>query len=263
MKNRDISISTSFNYELPIEEQLFHISEAGFSFVSLGEKEAHSGYGDVNARKRLKGLLDQYHLKIDTIHGPRLDHPDSLNKVMHACEAAEDLNVPVVVLHASCFEFEEGELAARLERLLEQCAELDALAGRFSVRFALENLFPGAPMELIKQAVLRADSPNIGFCYDSSHDQIGGPKSFDLLDDMKDRLFAVHISDRVREFVDHVIPWEGFIDWEGLCAVLRKTNFSSPLLLEVMTANSAAKETEAFLRLAYERACKLLRLLAE
>lgn len=77
------------------------------------------------------------------------------------------------------------------------------------------------------------------------------------LHDMKDHLFAVHLSDRIKEFVDHVIPSEGFVEWYDLCRMLKESNMSFPLLLEVMTTHSSEKEPEKFLKLAYEQGCML------
>lgn len=116
----------------------------------------------------------------------------------------------------------------------------------------LENLVPGPPTEMTRIAILESDPAAIGFCYDSSHDQIGGPKKFDLLLGLRDRLVAVHLSDRVREFVDHVIPGEGFVDWSKLCPILASASMTFPLLLEVMTANSVEKDPFRFLRLAFK-----------
>jgi sugar phosphate isomerase/epimerase len=66
-------------------------------------------------------------------------------------------------------------------------------------------------------------------------------------------------SDRIHEFVDHVIPGEGFIDWDRLMSVLKQTSFAGPLLLEVLTKYSpeAQKGPESFLRLAYTRGTEL------
>jgi sugar phosphate isomerase/epimerase len=78
-----------------------------------------------------------------------------------------------------------------------------------------------------------------------------------LLERLSGRLIAVHISDRIREFVDHVIPGEGFIDFSKLCALLAKAKIEFPLMLEVMTANSSIKDPRAFLKAAKEASTDL------
>lgn len=42
MDRRLISISTCFDYGIPIEQQIPLIAKAGFSYVSLGENKEHS-----------------------------------------------------------------------------------------------------------------------------------------------------------------------------------------------------------------------------
>ena len=65
-----LSISTCFNYAVPVEEQLPLIPEAGFTHVSFGQDEKHSGILDMQTRRILKELLRKNSLEIDTIHGP-------------------------------------------------------------------------------------------------------------------------------------------------------------------------------------------------
>lgn len=125
------------------------------------------------------------------------------------------------------------------------------------VRFALENVLPGVATDFIEEIINETDPAYFGFCYDSSHDQVGGPHSFGLLDRLSGRLIAVHISDRIREFVDHVIPGEGFIDFDHMCSLLRQASIDFPLLMELMTTHSRYKEPQVFLAAAYEEAAKL------
>ena len=65
---------------------------------------------------------------------------------------------------------------------------------------------------------------------------------------MKDRLIAVHISDRIKEFMDHVVPGEGFIDFDAIAEVLQKVGYERPLLMEVEMTHSKYKDVEVFLR---------------
>jgi sugar phosphate isomerase/epimerase len=254
---RRLSIATSFNYDIPIDEQIPLIAAAGFTHVSLGGQAAHSGYLSADGRSRLKELVRGHGLAIDTIHGPRADQPDSVAALTATARAAADLAAPVVVVHGGPFDFDAAELPARLDSLLRTCQALEAVAAETGVVFALENVLPGPATDLVRHALPRLDPRRFGFCYDSSHDQIGGPRSLDLLADLRPRLVAVHLSDRIAEFVDHVIPGEGFIDWESVAALLRAARFAGPLLLEVAVTHSAEKETEPFLRLAYARGSDL------
>ena len=257
MDKKRISISTCFDYGIPIEAQIPLISAAGFTHISLGSNQTHFNYLSGSDRQKLKELLNRYSLKIDTIHGPIADKPGVVEELKALAEGAAELEAPVVVLHGGPFTFNEYELDPRLARLIEVCREIEKISQNTGIIFALENVHPGPATELVRRIFLEVESQKIGFCYDSSHDQMYCPNPFDLLYELKDRLVAVHISDRIKEFVDHVIPGEGFIDWTNLCLILKDANMTFPLLLEVMTTHSSEKDPVRFLELAFDRGCAL------
>jgi len=256
MTEEQISISTCFAYDIPIEEQIPLISEAGFTHISLGQNRSHFDYMLKENRRKLLKHLNKYYLRIDTIHGPEADTV-GVDELTSIAEAAIALEVPVVVLHPGPFDFDKDQLDLRLSELRRTCKQIGDISRQTGVTFALENVMPGPATELVKGIILENDIGNIGFCYDSSHDQIGGPHSFDLLLELRDRLKAVHLSDRVKEFVDHVIPGEGFIHWDILCSILRASKLAFPLLLEVMITNSSEKDPVRFLDLAFNSGRKL------
>ncbi len=257
-----VSIATSFDYTVPIERQLPRIADAGFTHVSLGARVNHSDYLSATGRRRLRRLVERYGLGLDTIHGPRADAPDPVATLDAVVRAAGELEVPVVVIHGGPFDFPASELDTRFETLIDTCERLQPILDRFGVQLALENVLPGPATELVARAIQTLDSGRFGFCYDSAHDQIGGPRPLDLLARLRRRLIAVQLSDRSRDFVDHLLPGEGFIDWAAVCGQLRRARFQRPLLLEVATTHSAEKEPRSFLRRAHARAVTLARAIA-
>jgi len=254
---RALSIGTSFDYNLPLDAQLPLVAAAGFTHISLGGRAAHADYASPAGRDRLKARLGVHGLRLDTIHGPTADHPAGVAALTATVEAAAELGVPVVVAHGGPFDFPATELPTRLGALLHVCEALRPTLARTGVMLALENVLPGPATDLIRQAVPRLDGRYFGFCYDSAHDQIGGPRPFTLLAELRERVLAVHLSDRIREFVDHVSPGEGFIDWSALCRGLRATSFAGPVLLEVAVTHAAEKEPRRFLAQAYAAGCQL------
>jgi len=253
---RNLSISTSFAYDIPVEKQIPLIAAAGFNYVSPGASLKHCNYLSKETRHKLIKLLEQYGLKMDTLHAPLTGSFD-IGLFKETAEAAAEFGAPVVVLHCSPFEINASELPASIRKLKEDCRELVKISRQTGVTFALENQAPGPAAELIRRVLLETDSPYLGFCYDSSHDQVDGPRPFDLLKELKDKLVAVHLSDRIKPFTDHVLPWEGFIHWDELIPILKECNITFPLLFEVAITHSAEKDPVKFLALAYERACRL------
>ena len=214
----------------------------------------HSGILDSNKREKFRSLLQQHNIKIDSIHGISLCYPDSPERMKPIIEAGAALEVPIIVAHPIPFDIGQSDFTSLLATLTESLKMLEPVLKATGIKLAVENVLPGPSTDLATEAVTCFESEYIGFCYDSSHDQVDGPKSFDLLDFMKDRLFSVHLSDRIREFTDHVPPGEGFIDWEELTETLKQTTYSNPLLFEVMVEHTSVKETAPFLTLVYEKA---------
>ena len=249
-----LSISTAFTDSMSLEDRIPLIAEAGFSHTTLGTKSSVLRVQAQRGIPELRNLLGRHGLRIDTIHGPRADLPDSVEQMSALACAAADLGIPVIVLHPGPFEVEEQQLPELLGTVLRNCSMVEHISRRTGVKFALENVMPGHADSLLQRALSRLNPAHFGFCYDSSHDQIDGPRPFDLLRSLRHRLIAVHLSDRIREFVDHVLPGEGFMDWQDLTAVLRTTCFAGPLLLEVMMKHSRHQDPRAFLRAAYEQA---------
>lgn len=124
----------------------------------------------------IKALLQQHLLAIDTIHGPRADKQDSVKQLTAVAHAAVDLDVPVVVMHAGPFDFDQAARPAYLDIVLQTCASLEPVARETGVVFALENVLPGPATELVELALAQLSPHYFGFCYDSSYDQIGGPR---------------------------------------------------------------------------------------
>jgi sugar phosphate isomerase/epimerase len=254
---RKLSISTSFSYDMPLREQIPLIAEIGFTHISIGGNTEHAGYLTKGGQEVINDLLNKYSLSIDTIHGPRIDQEDSIQQIEKVTDAAVELSVGVIVVHCSAFNARTEELPAKAAVLLRVCDTLSKIAEKKKLRFAFENVLPGPATELIGKLLEQTNPSFFGFCYDSSHDQVGGPRPFTLLDEWSNRLLTAHLSDRIRDFVDHVIPGEGFIEWADLSITLRKSKLPPPLLMEVMMTHSLEKDPRRFLSRTYTAGCSI------
>lgn len=255
-----VSIATCFCYDIPLEKQLPLIRAAGFTHVSLGARADHFKTVTANGgMKRLRELVEDHGLAVDTIHGKNLEVSNSFRSARNSAESAAELGARAVVLHPGPFDLPEREFPGHLEDLLATCATLVNVAEDMGVSFALENVMPGPASELAAHAVQAFDHPRLGLCYDSSHDQIGGPRPFDLLKRLKKRVNAVHLSDRSGPHVDHLVPGEGFIDWDALSRALGRSGYRAPVLVEAMIEHSKFRKPEVFLKKAFAAGRKIWR----
>lgn len=222
----------------------------------MGARPEHSGYLEAERRLELKERMAGVGLVIDTIHAGPLHHPGGLEQAAATLSAAAELGASSVVAHVGPFNCAADELDKRLILVLSVCNALVPVIVANGVPFALENVMPGPATHLTRRALFELDPSAFGLCYDSSHDQIDGPRAFDLIDEFRNRIFAVHLSDRIKAHVDHVIPGEGFVAWDDMCQKLAIANYIGPILMEVMMTHSRFHAPDDFLHKAHSAARK-------
>jgi sugar phosphate isomerase/epimerase len=256
--NSNISISSCFNYDIKIEKQIELISEAGFKFISLSANLNHFNYTDAGERDKLKKLLSNKGISIDTIHGKALHQDKNLDFLKKTIKVAKDFNAKTIVLHVSPFYFNKENYDHYLSILIELKNDFVELVNSEKVNIALENVMPYHETDLMLEFFSQINSPYVGICYDSSHEQIDGPKDNSFLEKVHKNIFAVHLSDRIKEFVDHVIPGEGFINFNTIIEILKRSNFEGPYLFEIMMTHSKYKDPKEFLRKMYEEGSRIV-----
>lgn len=255
-----ISITSCYDYRIPIEKQIKSVADAGFSCFSLGADAEHSGIFDCERLKSLKELLDNRQLKVDTVHfSYNLDDDDWENKMKDTMRATKYLKAPIIVVHCTPFEIDKEYYNKTLAELSKRISLLEKMCFEYNVKAALENLAPGYATMTVEELLTISNPDVIGFCYDSSHDQIDGPRPMKLLEDWKHRLMAIHISDRIKSFTDHVLPGEGFVKFEEMIQIMKTAKIDFPFLMEVETTHSKYKQEDEFLKNAYSEAYKLMK----
>lgn len=254
-----ISVSSCFDYDIPLEQQMKHISKAEFTHISLGSNLEHSKLFEKGRVEQIKNAILINNLSIDTIHFSQSLSTEDWQTVMEkTMQIANELNCPVVVAHCTSFMGKEIQSNDDIEKLKRSIIDLTELCKKYNVKVALENLCPGKATDVLEQMLEIADPNCVGFCYDSSHDQVDGPRSMSLLEKWKHRLMAVHISDRIKPFTDHVTINEGFIHFDEMIEILRTIDFNFPFLMEVMKTYSQYKDTEEFLEKTYTGAYEVV-----
>lgn len=258
-----IGIFSWFSYQLPIEERLMLIKNAGFDAVSLW-------WGGEDNRKKQHETARKLGLQIDNIHAP---FPNA-NEIWIDCPGGDDYiamliscvndcamyDIPTTVIHTSRFSEPVGisELGlARIKKLVEA-------AENKRIKLAFENLNSLQHLDYIFGSI---KSEYLGFCYDSGHENCNHPDA-NCLSLYGDKLFAVHIDDNFGDSDTHLLPFDGLIDWAGTINKLKKCRAIDFLTLEVDFNPQHEKSkiynnltAEEYIRTAYERAVILLRML--
>lgn len=244
-----------FGYELPKNDCFALLKESGFDGVTLWWA---SDFGDDNFRinpalARNAGLfVENIHAPFETINNLWLDTMDGnslLDYFMQLVADCANYDIPTMVLHLSSGSNPppHNKLGLnRMKRIVEK-------AESHGVNIAFENL---RRLEYLDYMLSNLDSPCAGFCYDSGHHACWAPND-DLLAKYGSRLMALHLHDNDGTGDQHLLPFDGTIDWLETMRNIAQTGYTGPVALEVENSGYEKLPPNEFLSVALERGKKL------
>ena len=237
------------------------IKQSGFDGVSLYWRESFDcGRTAPPLLAREAGLyVDNIHMPFD-IDANDLWRDNAGGAAITECffrwvEDCARFEIPSLVVHLIHWQDTPpfGELGLnRVRRVVE-------LAEKLNVNIAFENLHS---TDALAYVLGHIDSPKAGFCYDSGHHNCLTPTE-DLLPRYGSRLMVLHLHDNQGRITgaptedQHLLPFDGTINWPELMEDIAKTGYTGPVSLEVMNRGYESLAAEEFLRLAYERSGRL------
>jgi sugar phosphate isomerase/epimerase len=258
MKNlRELAIIVSGDNEAASRlESINVIKEAGFRnvFIQWYKKDLRHNQEQLENIRRL-GLkvifahLD--YLEINSIweEGERGDSLVEEYKI--DLKACKENNIPLVVMHLTKSSFPPAfnELGlTRIRRIVNYANELD-------IKIAFENTRIKGYLEYVLGSIT---DKNVGVCYDSGHCHAHFKDEFDFTF-FKDRIFAVHLHDNHGLSDEHLIPFDGTIDWDWTIKGLKQSGYLGPVTLECVYDNQYLNISPLeFFNKAYEVGQKLI-----
>lgn len=258
MKQFKLSIFSWFGYIMPFEERIKIIKEAGFDAVSIWwEDEFQDAQNSIILKKEdMPEIISKYGLVLENIHAPFTNTNDFwigdlatrkalVKQYIGWIEDCSKFNIPIMVMHVSEFFKIEKPNVLGIECFLE----IVKAAENLGVKIAIENTDYNIFVDYILSNI---NSPNLGFCFDTSHNVISEGEKINLLQKHGHRLFATHISDNDGLKDRHWIPYNGNIDW----AILKKDfpidTYKGVLGMELCTREDEKKLTpKEFVEKAY------------
>lgn len=236
------------------------IAAGGFADVEICATRSHVDYHDAHAIDALSGWLSGLGLAAGSLHAPFADgvaagrwgralsnastsaaaRAEAVDETTRAIDAARRLGAATVILHLG---LPRGQAipsgdndANAARRSLETIAEAATTA---RVRLALEVMpndlsAPGALVE----AIDALDLDTVGVCLDLGHAHLmdGAPEAAELL---SGHVIATHVHDNAGRQDDHLVPFQGTIDWPATLTALWKIGYTGPLVFEVADRGDA------------------------
>ena len=218
------------DFEVSEQEQLDYIRQVGLNvaFAHLGYK----GINDIwlNVREG-EELVKKYLRNIDEMHQNGIDLV-----VMHLVNGLE----------APTFN------SLGLKRFKTICD----YAMSKGIKVAFENTKISGYQEAILDNI---DNPNVGICFDSGHFHCHFKDQFDF-ERFKDKIMCVHIHDNFGIKDEHLVPFDGTLDYDLVLNGLREANYQGDMTLELCYRNDYLNmSVDEFYAKGYEVGKKLIR----
>jgi len=194
-------------WECSQEEQLKYIRKLGLNVIF-----AHLGYQNINSIWEKEEV------------GDKLVH-----RFINDIKLCKENGIDTVIMHVTT------KFVAPMynEIGLNRIKKIVNYAKELGVKAAFENLKIKGYLEYI---ITNIDNDNVGICYDAGHCHAHFKDEFNW-ELFKNRIFAVHLHDNDGTDDQHLLPFEGNINWDNVIANLKEANYTGPVTLELCYRN--------------------------
>ena len=247
------NIFLEYGFHSDYETRARLIKEAGFDGVFLEWKEN---------LEEIARIIRQAGLTIETIHLP-FSLANSLweeteegkayyEQIKTGIMMASKLEIKTVIVHTI-----RGLTPPSISFVgLTRMQELVQLASEKQIYIALENI---RMHEYIDYFYRNIKSPWLRFCFDAGHANCFSKDIDDFAwHTYGDKLICVHLHDNNGQSDQHVMPFQGNINWEKLMHELKENHYPGPLTLEIVLKNTEGLEERKFLELAKQTIDRLV-----
>jgi sugar phosphate isomerase/epimerase len=262
---RQFGISTHLFHSARLgRDHLLDISNHGFETVELFATRTHFDYHSPAATADLQQWLAESGLRLQSIHapiteslvgeewGPPLTLASSeadtreraLTESLAALYIARRIPYDCLVVHLGLPRTQQPSPTDNSrDGARRSIDELQRAARPLGVRVAVE---------IIPNEISRAESlvhfvedvleeTGAGICLDFGHAYIDGDL-VDAIETVSEHLIATHVHDNRGRTDDHLVPFDGTIDWAAALTTVQKVGYDGPLLFE-LAAHNSPKET--------------------
>ena len=275
MARRQFGISSHLYHGQRLSrEHLLEIAAHGFESLELFATRTHFDYHNPAAVADLQQWLADAGLELHGIHAPISDsflggrwgapltlasadpgaRAHALAEAERALHVARRISVKVLVAHLGMPRTQNpspGDNSRDGAR--RSIDELRRLAAPLDVQVAVEVI----PNELSRAGSLihfveeDLETTEVGVCLDFGHAHMDGDL-VDAIETVSGHLITTHVHDNRGRTDDHLVPFDGTIDWPSALTAVQKIGYDGPLMLEI-NARGTTKETLARARQVRQR----------
>jgi sugar phosphate isomerase/epimerase len=277
---RAFGISTHLYHNQRLSrDHLLEIAAHGFEEVELFATRTHFDYHSTAAIADLQQWLAEAGLELHGVHAPISDSfaagrpgpllslasidPAERDRALQEAERAlyigRRIRFPVLIAHLGVPRSEQGAPVENSREAARRSIEaLQRLADPLGVRVAVELI----PNELSRAGSLvhfvenTIDAPGVGICLDFGHAHMEGDL-VEAIETVSEHLITTHVHDNHGRADEHLVPFDGTIDWPAALTAVQKIGYDGTVLFEI-ASHGSPKDTLQKARRARERVEKLL-----
>jgi sugar phosphate isomerase/epimerase len=282
LKKRPFGISSHlYHGDRLSREHLLDVAAHGFERIELFATRTHFDYHNPAAVADLQQWLAEAGLELHGVHAPigesfsggrwgpplTIASADAETRARAMAEAERALHIarrvafPVFVVHLGLPRTQQPSATDNSRDAARRSLdELQRIADPLGVRLALELIpnelsQPGSIVHFIETVL---ESREIGVCLDFGHAHMDGDL-VDAIETVSEHLATTHVHDNRGRTDDHLVPFEGTIDWPAALTAIQKVGYEGTLLLELAAHGSP----RATLQRAQQARQRMERLLAD
>ena len=248
-------------------DHLAQIAGYGFEAVELFATRSHFDYHDPANIDRLRTWLDETRLTLHSVHLPIFEsygpggtgaafsiaatdsarRQAAVQEAGAAIELLKHIPAKMVVVHlgspAKYAGTGDNSRASAARSTEEICRIAEPLGARVAMEVIPNPL--SSASSLVAMIERDFDGSNVGICLDFGHAHLMG----DVADDIEivaEHLITTHVHDNRGKDDDHLVPYQGTINWPAALVSMLKIGYEGTYLLELAsTGNPAAVLEEA------------------
>ena len=242
-----------------VPELLAEIARAGISGIEIFCDASHFNYRSALAVRELAGALEEHGLALQSLHAPterssdpgyrggvplsisdpeRIRRLDAVDEVKRALEVAERIPFRYLVQHMGSGRQDADR--RKLDAAFTSLEHLAVFAKQRGVTIALENKPDelGSPATLV-QFIKETHLNMLRFCFDTGHAHVepGVAAGFEL---MRESVVTTHIHDNQGGKDEHLLPYDGSIDWDTTLGAFASAPEPLPLVFELKERTTGA-----------------------
>lgn len=258
-------------------EHLAEMASYGFEAIEVFATRSHFDYHDAAAIGQLAEWLKETGLRLHGIHAPIADSlglgdtwgavisnavsdPAAREAAVRESEAAMQIarliptSVFVVHLGTPTVQGGENNRGAALRSIEEICRLAEPIGVRVAVEVLPNPLSDASSLVALLERDL--DAPSAGICLDTGHAFLLGDVA-DAIETVAEHLITTHVHDNNGKRDEHLVPFDGHIDWSLTLMTLQKIGYDGTYLMELANTSTPATVLKSA-RASRERFEKLL-----